>query len=396
MRQEKRKFINMRMSFFGLVLCVFFFCSCEKINESKLKSSDNFEACVQSYIKKWEYKPALEISIYGNEGTINYQYKGGYASISNNIKVDENSLFILYSITKSMTAFAIIDLVNKGKLMLDDKLGNFIQNLNPIYINEDATIEELLTHRSGIQDYTDNPALIYNNPFMNRNDWNPLILLDYISYPGERRGNFIYSSTNYVLLGMIIEKITGDLLCDYFQKVIFDKYNVNMMLYPENKININNIVNPHVYPNTFMGLYGDGITPIDISTLIKDINELTIKCSWAAGGVVSDAKNTSIWGYELLSEKGRIDSSIRNKILDSVSQFSSKTNLSDAYGYGIRKIEYSGYIFFGSYGRSYGSENLMFYNKDKDICIVILSSSNTKSNGNPNIDELMFSLFEVL
>lgn len=47
------------------------------------------------------------------------------------------------------------------------------------------------------------------------------------------------------------------------------------------------------------GFLGDGKTPIDLSTLIKNINELSIKCSWAAGGAVSNAENTVIWGYEL-------------------------------------------------------------------------------------------------
>ena len=126
------------------------------------------------------------------------------------------------------------------------------------------------------------------------------------------------------------------------------------------------------------------------------MNELSIKCSWAAGGVVSNAENTVIWGYELLSENGKIDFSVRKNILDSVAQFSSGTSLSNAYGFGVRKIEHSGYELIGSYGRSFGCENLMFYNKEKDICIVILSSSNTKSDGNPNIDELLFSIFDSL
>ncbi|MCQ2582360.1 MAG: beta-lactamase family protein [Treponema sp.] len=351
---------------------------------------------MKKYVSKWDYKPALEVSVYGKEGTLSYHYRGGYFSITDDLSVSENSLFILYSITKSITATAVIDLINMGKLSLNDKVEDFFQDLNPLYINNDATIEELLTHRSGIQDYTENPALIYKNPFSYENSWDPLVILDYITIPADKRGTFIYSSTNYLLLGIIVEKVSGVSLCDYFQDKIFQPCNITMQLYPQDGIQICDIVHPHVYPNTFMGLYGDGKTPIDISTQVLNINELSIKCSWAAGGVVSNANNTAIWGYELLSENGKINIQIREKILESISKFSSNTSFYNAYGFGIRKLYYSGYELVGSYGRSLGCENLMFYNKDKDICIVILSGSNTKADGNPNIDELMFSIFDLL
>lgn len=386
----------MKRNIFIIFLYAFLCFSCKNVTDVEQDTYSIIEACVEKYISKWNYKPALEVAVYGKEGALNYYYRGGYFSIANNLKVNEDSLFILYSITKSMTASAVIDLVNNGKLSLSDTVEDFFQDLNPIYINNDATIEELLTHRSGIQDYTENSALIYDNPFSKYDSWEPLVILDYIDTPADSRGTFIYSSANYLLLGVIIEKVTGVSLCDYLQEKLFQQCNINMQLYPQEGININYIVKPHVYPNTFMGLSGDGKTPIDLSTLIKNINELSIKCSWAAGGAVSNAENTVIWGYELLSEKGKIDFSIREKILNSVSQFSCETSLSNAYGFGVRKIEHSGYALIGSYGRSFGCENLMFYNKDKDICIVILSSSNTKSDGNPNIDELMYSIFDSL
>lgn len=380
-----------------LMFFCFFLCgACKSENFIEQETSEVIDNCVGNYVSKWNYRPALEVSVYGKKGLLNYHYKGGYVSLASNKEIEQDNMFILYSITKSMTASAILDLVNNGKLSLNNTVEDFFQGLDPIYINNDATIEELLTHRSGIQDYTENSALVYDNPFSKTEIWDPLVILDYITAPAEARGSFIYSSANYLLLGRIIEKITDMELTDYLKEKIFIPCNINMYLYPQGEMNISDIVHPHVYPNTFMGLSGDGKTPIDISTIVKDINELSIKCSWAAGGVVSDAKNTAIWGYELLSENGRMDSSIRNKIVDSVAQYSSETPLSDAYGIGIRKLVHLNYELIGSYGRSFGCENLMFYNKEKDICIVILSSSNTKSDGNPNIDELMFSIFDSI
>ncbi len=389
----------MRKYYTSFVLIAFlsFLGSCKNIENGSLQeTSGSIEKCINDYVTEWEYKPALEVSVYGKNGVLTYNYKGGYFSVSNDTEISDDSLFILYSITKSMTAAAILDLVDSNRLSLTNIIGDFFQNLNPIYINTDATIEELLTHRSGIQDYTDNSSIIYDNPYAQNRDWNPAAILDYISRPADNRGSFIYSSSNYILLGMIIEKITDNNLYDFFEEKFFVPCNVNMLLYPQSKLGLNNIVHPHVYPDTFMGLSGDGKTPIDISNLIKAINELSIKCSWAAGGMVGNSENTAKWGYELLSENGTVKNSIRNKIVNSVRQFSDASSLSDAYGFGIRKLMYSGCEFLGSYGRSFGCENLMFYNKDKDVCIVVLSASNTRADGNPNIDELMYAIFDSI
>ena len=66
------------------------------------------------------------------------------------------------------------------------------------------------------------------------------------------------------------------------------------------------------------------------------------------------------------------------------------------YGYGVRKIFYKDTSFVGSYGRGLGTVNCMFYNDDTKTSFVILMSSNSSSDGNPNIDELLFLLYETV
>ena len=145
-----------------------------------------------------------------------------------------------------------------------------------------------------------------------------------------------------------------------------------------------------------MSLIGDGEHPIDITDIIRNVCELQAKCGWAAGGMIGTAPPTAFWGYQLLSNNGCIDNSIRSCILSSVEQFTESTPSSSAYGVSVRKVFHNHRAFIGSYGRGIGDENLMFYNTDKDVCIVILSSSNTRNDGNPNIDELLFSLYESI
>ena len=392
MKQMKSLFINL------LTVCtLIFFTACKNIESNCNKStSEKIEQVICNYVKKWDYKPAISVSVISKMYELNYNYANGFSSISNKTKNEVQTPHFVYSITKSFIASAILKLKNEGKLSLEDSISKYIQNINTIYINSNATIKELLSHRSGISDYTENPALIYNNPFSKSNDWNAQTILSFVEKPSESSGNFLYSSTNYILLGMIIEKITNEKVNIYLNKKISSPMNISVLLYPEDEVDLTKVSHPHCYPNTFMEFSGDGKTPIDIADIIPNVLELLGKCGWTAGGIVSTAKEISKWGYNLLSFNGTIEKELREEIINSVSLFTDKNTEQIAYGYGIRKLFYKDYEFLGSYGRSIGDENLMFYNKDKDVCIVILTSSNMKKDKTPNIDSLMYEIFECI
>ena len=350
---------------------------------------------VYKYIDKYNYNAAISVSIYG--GDVKYDFASGMSSLSLGGNNTIDSQHLLFSITKSFVAAVILNLAKEDKLALNNKVYDYLPELNPIYINGDATIEELLTHRSGISDYTDNPDLILNNPFYGVSKWEPLLLLNYIQTPANPRGDFIYSSSNYILLGRIAEIVSGTSLNTLIKRFFEEQIgSIELRLSPQDVVDYDSLTHPHVYPNTFLNLDGDGVTLIDLSEVVTGICELQAKCSWAAGGMVGSAKETAIWGYNLLSFNGSVIQFVRESIMNSVHAFVESDPPSSAYGMAIRKLFYKSKEFVGSYGRSVGDENLMFYNADKDVCIVILTSSNTRDDGTPNIDELMFSIYDVL
>ena len=353
------------------------------------------DKCIKDYINKYNYQPAISVSVYSQSKGIDLNYTYGMASIPSKIKNNSSTPHYLYSITKSFVAGSIIKLIKAGELSFDDPISKFSFDFDQVYINNDATIEELLTHRSGIQDYTDSPSIINNNPFSNNEIWNPETILYFIEKPAQNRGSFLYSSSNYIILAMIVEKITNQTLNNYIKDNFLDGLDISLSLYPQDDVDLSLLARPHSYPYTFMGLVGDGKTPIDITTIIPNALDLLGKCSWAAGGMIGSANDVAKWGYELLSENSNNFQEIRSEIYSSILDFSSDKAL-EAYGYGVRKLFYNGYEFLGSYGRSIGDENLMFYNKDKDVCITILSSSNMKNDNTPNIDELMYAIFDSL
>ncbi len=135
--------------------------------------------------------------------------------------------FATASITKMFTALAILQLVETGQLALDDKLASYI-DLTETQIDAAITIEQLLTHTSGVADYFDaaDPdgfaKLFYSLPSHCIDDVHklfPLFMDEPMEHaPGEQ---FSYSGAGYLLLGMLIEAITGQDYYSYMRQQIF-------------------------------------------------------------------------------------------------------------------------------------------------------------------------------
>lgn len=142
-------------------------------------------------------------------GRIIYNRVLGYRNISGDKKVKSNAatLFRIGSITKPFTAVMIFQLIEERKLTLDTKLSKFF----PIIPNADKiSIEQLLSHRSGLGnypqnvDYADPKAWIYH-PQTKAQIVGRIVASKPAFVPGERRQ---YNNANYVLLGYIIEDLT--------------------------------------------------------------------------------------------------------------------------------------------------------------------------------------------
>lgn len=141
-------------------------------------------------------------------GKIVYQGARGLADIGGARPIAPDTVFRLGSITKQFAAAVIVQLVQEGKLSLDDPLSKFL----PDYPQQgaSATVRQLLQHTSGIQSYTDMPGVM--NPVSTTlpRTTTELVALfrdaPTVSKPGEV---WAYNNSGYVLLGAIIETVTG-------------------------------------------------------------------------------------------------------------------------------------------------------------------------------------------
>jgi CubicO group peptidase (beta-lactamase class C family) len=148
----------------------------------------------------------------------------GMANLEHDVPCAPNTKFRLGSITKQFTAMAILILQERGKLAVTDKVKKYIANAPKSW--DDITIHHLLTHTSGIANYTGFPDFL--KTLRNQMTLDELIAkfrdkpLDF--KPGEK---FKYSNSGYIVLGKIIEIASGGPYAPFLKEVIFDPLEMN-------------------------------------------------------------------------------------------------------------------------------------------------------------------------
>ncbi|MEV8632911.1 serine hydrolase domain-containing protein [Streptosporangium sp. NPDC051023] len=210
-------------------------------------------------------------------------------------RIPANARFRIGSQTKEMVATVVLQLVKEGRLGVDDKLGDLL----PTVANEDLvtradeiTVRQMLRHTSGIPDwYADEP-----NPDGSEGDvsfdvfdftthYQPLDLVKWsrgrprTGEPGEK---YSYSNTNYTLLGMIIERLTGHDLATELHRHLFGPLGMTKTYLP---------VKP---PEGIKGPHGHGYYP-DANGRLRDVDQFNAGFGGAAGGVVSTAHDVSVF-----------------------------------------------------------------------------------------------------
>lgn len=168
------------------------------------------------------------IVVNDNNG-MNIELSSGYANRSDELDNRQNTRYGIASGCKLFTAIAICQLVQSGKLSFEAKLKDTINTVFPLW-DDSITIHHLLTHISGIPDYFDEEvmddfeALWKETPMYTLRhlaDFLPLFQNKPMKMkPGER---FHYNNAGYILLGLVVEKVSGKQFTDYVEEHIFQR-----------------------------------------------------------------------------------------------------------------------------------------------------------------------------
>lgn len=208
----------------------------------------------------------------------------GMADLELEVKVEPDMVFRLGSITKQFTATAILMLAEQGKVSLQDEISKYL----PTFPTGDkkVTIEHLLTHTSGIKSYTNMEEWLQ----MWRKDMTPLEIIElskgkpFEFNPGER---WNYNNSGYVMLGAIIEKISGQTYEEFIQKHIFTPLGMNHSCYGNTE---------RVIPRRVPGYQKN-------NNGIINAPYLSMTQPYAAGSLLSSVDDLAVWNDAVFSGK---------------------------------------------------------------------------------------------
>ncbi len=334
-----------KLTLFLLTYCFAFppFAAAQKVNTSKLDSLFN------SLDKKNKAMLSVRISRNGKEL---YSRSIGYATIngSKKIKASSDTKYRIGSVSKMFTAAMIFQLIEENKLSLTTPLSDFFPQVPNA---KSITIGNILNHHSGIHDFTRDSTY---------QDWMTLprtheqmvstIIAGVPAFSPGEKGQ--YSNSNYVLLGYIIEKITGDSYDKELNKRIILKLGLKNTYYG------GKIDSKHKEASSYE--YQDG----------KWVEgpETDMSIPGGAGAIVSTPKDLSIF----------IDGLFKHKLM-SDSSLGMMTTLTDTYGMGIFKSPFYQKYSFGHTGAIDDfTAALDYYPEDSTVLAMTCNGLNYKMN----------------
>ncbi|PIF30705.1 CubicO group peptidase (beta-lactamase class C family) [Flavobacterium sp. 9] len=173
------------------------------------------------YNKNWPNNSMNGSFLVARNGQIIFERYNGYANKNEGTKITANTPVQIASVSKVLTATAVLKLVNAGKIDLDQKVNTILKT----FPYEDCTVRMLLSHRSGMRNYayfTDHDKSVWDrhNQLTNQ-DILDILATKNIGLESKTGTRFGYCNTNYAMLALIIEKITGLKYKEAMSQMIF-------------------------------------------------------------------------------------------------------------------------------------------------------------------------------
>ncbi|MFJ4366305.1 serine hydrolase domain-containing protein [Streptomyces chartreusis] len=271
--------------------------------------------------------------------------------------------FRIGSITKVFSAVVLLQLAEEKKLTLDAPVDRYLPGLLP---DKSITVRHVLSHRSGLYDYTNDmfartvPGFeaVRNKVFTYRQLVNRSLAKPRTTKPG---GAYSYSNTNFVVAGMLIEKLTGHPVATEYRDRIIEPLMLTDTFY--------------VHPGTKIpGRYARGyLTPDTAGAALVDATEQTASWAQSAGAVISSTRDLNTFLSALLG--GQLTS--RTQLAQM--QRWVPAGSTQAYGLGLRRRDLScGVSVYGHTGAVQGYYSYAFASKDgkRSLAAVATASNN--------------------
>jgi D-alanyl-D-alanine carboxypeptidase len=305
--------------------------------------------------------------------------------------------------TKTMTAAVIVLLAQERKLHFDDPVSKYVQGVPN---GDNITISELLKMRSGLYNYTSAPELAKSLDHNPTKVWTPEELLA-IAFkrpplfgPGKQ---YEYCNTNYILLGLIVEKLEGAPLAKVLQDRLFGPLGIKHTSLPANTSN----AIPEPYSHGY--LYGsssyalvDAPYPADLQAAAREGTLKPNDDTWqnpsfafATGNAISTAGDLAIWIRALVGGK-LFDADYQRQWRNSLEPQDPSKPLVQKYGYGISQVTFGPNSMYFHGGEMPGYNSFMGYDPVNDVTLVIWTNLTLSLDGQPTANSIMLRMLDQI
>jgi len=297
-------------------------------------------------------EPGISVLI-AQKGNIVYKKAFGSANVELNVAIQPDMIFRIGSITKQFTAIGVLQLVEQGKVSLQDSIQKYIKDF-PSKGNT-ITIENLLTHTSGIPDYSD--ADTTKNGYIERYDFTPKQIIKYFDYkplefkPGTK---YNYSNSGYVLLAYLIEQVTGKTYQQYIKENVIDRAGLKHTLFAHEHTIVPNRVEGYTRDNGFF----------------ENREYQTASLAYGCGDLMSTTEDLYLWNKALLNYQ-----LVSKEMLEKAfTPYKLKNGSNTTYGYGWFIDNTFGNKRIHHEGQVSGFSALETYYPEKDVYVSILTN----------------------
>lgn len=347
-----------------------------KINSSPIdtaKAKDMIQNLVRKDVQKSRDITGATVLVYSDKLNLHELYAIERDNTDNVVAAQPDTPFHVASIGKTFTAVLVAKLQEADKLKLSDKISSYLDadTLKGLFVYKgvdyqaEVTIQQLMSHTSGIADYFSDPAdtgkpiedLILTEP--NRR-WSPMDLIGFtrdhqkaVNKPGTA---YHYSDTGYILLGLIIEKVSGKPFHQNLKDEIFSPLHMDdsyLMFYSEPK----NLPKKEIAKIWFHG------------SEVSKFNSLSV--DWSGGGIISTVED--LLKFHKALQEGRL---ISKASLATMENYKYKFRSGIYYGLGLMQYRFEEFFFMlKGYPRMTGHMGIlstqMFYDEIHDAYIIM-------------------------
>ncbi|MEU6367526.1 serine hydrolase domain-containing protein [Streptomyces sp. NPDC046931] len=314
-------------------------------------------------IMREAHVPGVTVGLW-TPGKGSYVRSFGVADRRNGVPMTPGLCMRIGSETKTFTVTALLQLADRGRVSLDDPIGRYVDGVPG---GSRITLRQLAGMRSGLFNYSEDKGFVKALTSDPRRSFTPRQLLDYsfrhpVLFPPGRK--FDYSNTNLILLGLVVEKASGQRLGDFIRQNILQPAGLDRTLFPADA----GFPDPHA----------QGYTNQTASGKVEDATDRNPSWAWAAGAMISDMRDLRVWARMVATGTLPDGTTLISPALQRQRLEVLPTGVPGA-GYGLGIFDVNGWI--GHNGSLPGYESLTVHLASERTTLVVLLNTDVRHDG---------------